>query len=145
GIDDLAADQGVTAEALALGPQLERVDILFELTAVAPQGQAHAVLARTRYQEGEVEAHDVVVLDDVGVALDDEAHQLGDELALGGAVEDARAAVVVAHGDHEDRTALGREIGRLQVDLHAAHVVVGKVLEVGAAAPDEVLLDLGAD
>src|ERR687886_824377 len=60
GIDDLTADQGITAEALALGPQLERVGILFKLTPVAPQGPAYAVLARARYQEGEVEAHDVV-------------------------------------------------------------------------------------
>ena len=145
GIDDLAAGQGVTAEALALGPQLERVGIFFDLTAGAAEGQAHAVPARTRRQEGEVEAHDVVVLDDVGVALDDDAHQLGDELALGSAVEEALEAVIVAQGGHKDRAALGREIGRLQVDLHAAHVVVGKALEVGAAAPDEVLLDLGAD
>jgi hypothetical protein len=100
-------------------------------------------------EEGEVEAVEVVVLDDVGVGGADQGDELAEELGLVGVgvaagFEGGGQTSVVAHGDEEDAAVGGVEAGGLEVELEAVEVVEGEVAEVVAPGGDEVLL-LGSE
>ena len=107
-------------------------------------GEGHAEAAGAGVEEGEVEAVEVVVLDDVGVGGLNARDEAADEVGFGGRVvaggfEDFGCAGGVADGDEEDAVAVGIEAGGFEVELEAAEVVEGEVAKVVAAGGDEVL------
>ncbi len=109
-----------------------------------PEGERHAERRRPCGEEGQVEAEEVVVLDDVGIARADEGAEIGDEGGLvgdGGGLQEHLQATAVAHRHEEDAPLRGRERGRLQVDLQPVQIVVGQAAEVEAASRHQVLLD----
>jgi hypothetical protein len=78
------------------------------------EGERDVERARAPVEEREVEAVQVVVLDDVGIRVAHPRHQAPDEVRLGGRVvarrlEHLGAAAVVAHRHHEDAVAPGVE------------------------------------
>jgi hypothetical protein len=111
----------------------------------APQRERHAQPARPLREEGEVEAVQVVVLDDVRVRRGYDLHQPPDQPRL------ARVAVALrlqqidlaarpAHGDEEDAIAAGIEPGRLQVELEPPELVKDEAAKVRPPRRYQVLL-----
>ena len=111
----------------------------------AAERKRHAEAAGAAVEEGQVEAVEVVVLDDVGIGGLDAGDEAADQVGFGGIAvaagfEDFGRAGRVADGDEEDAVAVGIEAGGLEVELQAVQMVEGEVAEVVAAGGDEVLL-----
>ena len=113
--------------------------------ADAAERERHPERAGAGLEERQVEAVQVVVLDDVGIRGADARDQARDEVGLGGRVvaarlEDVDRAGVIAHGGDEDAIARRVEAGGLEIELQAVHGVEREAAEVRPSRDDEVLL-----
>src|ERR687891_696886 len=78
-----------------------------QLAAVAPPGQTHAVAPGPRLQVLEVEPEDVVPLDDVGIALEDQPRGLLEQCALVEAVTAHHVTEARRVGERDGDDAIG--------------------------------------
>src|SRR5207237_1304036 len=95
-------------------------------------------------EEGEIEAEEVVVLEDVGIALPDQRAELLDQAALLGGLAGLAGegeAPAVAHRGKEDPLLVGIEPRRLEIDLHPVEIVVVEAAEIHPPGGHQVLLD----
>ena len=112
----------------------------------AAERERHAERARAAVEKRQIEAVQVVVLDDVGIGRLRRARRAGGSdpprrrRPSPCASSISVAPVGIAHGDHEDAIARGVEPGRLEIELQAAQLVEGEIAKVRAPGRDEVLL-----
>jgi len=111
----------------------------------AAKGERDAEELGAASKKGEVEAVEVVILDDVRVGGGDAGDKVADEggfagVAGSGSFEGGGLAGGVAEGSEEDAVAFRVEAGGFEIELEAVEMVEGEVVEVGAAGGDEVLL-----
>ena len=87
-----------------------------ESGAVAAPGERHPVTTRARLEVLEVEAEDVVTLEDVRVALGDQTSARPEQLRLVHlrAGQDRAPAGGVGQGDGDDAVGLARSVGKLE-------------------------------
>jgi len=112
--------------------------------ARAAQRQRHPQRRRPRLEERQVEAHQVVVLDHVGVARPDGVAEVRDQAALVarvGRLDRRRQAAAVAQRDEEDPTLRRIERRGLEIELEPVQVAVGQAPEVDPPGLHQVLLD----
>ena len=119
--------------------------------AVAPPGQRHPVTPGPRLEILEVEAEDVVPLEDVGISLRDEPGARPQQLGLVhlGARQHRAPARRIRQGDRDDPVALPRGIGELEarrrqhldVQRQPPEVAEGHAAERGAGGAEEILVD----
>src|SRR4051812_2165304 len=100
---------------------------------------------RAAVEKGEIEAVQVVILDDVRIGRLHHLRKTPNELGLRGGrvvarLEHLRRARRFAHGDHEDAVASRIESCGLEIELHAAQRSEWQISEVRASRRDEVLL-----
>ena len=132
GIDQLSAGHD-EANAAAAGPLAEPGG------TDASEREGDAEEAGAMVEEGEVEALQVVIFDDVGVGGLDFRDEPADQIGFVGAFEELGVAVGVSDGDEEDAAIFRREAGSFEVELEAPEMVEGELAEVGASGGDEVL------
>ena len=101
---------------------------------------------RPPQQKRQVKSADIVVLDDVRVALGDDSQQVTNHARFfrsGRGFQHRLKATVVPHGNHENPPFLRRQAGGFQVELQAYRVVELHPAERGAPRLAEVLLYRG--
>jgi hypothetical protein len=147
GVDQLASRRDVTdapSRILLVGDPAAR-RTLPQAPPDASERQRHAEAPGTPRQERQVEAMEVVVLDDVGIRGRDPAHEGADQPRFGGVavalrLEDVDHPGWIAHRDHEDAIGSRVQTGGLEVELQAVKSLERKVAEVRAPGRDQVLL-----
>ena len=110
-----------------------------------PERERYPESARAYVEKGEVEAVQVVILDDVRIYLRDPCHETGDEVGFRCVVvasnfDDLGCTCRVAHRDHENAMLLGVEPGGLEIELHAVELIEGEIAKVRSPRCHQVLL-----
>ena len=151
GVHDVAARDFVAPVAEGPLGDLQARDPAGEWAPVAPPGERDPVEPRAGLQVLEVEAKDVVALDDVRIALADEPRALGQQRRLVEAVpaHDVAKARRVGERDRDDAVARPRGAGELvalarqhlDVEGEAPQLVEAEAAERGPAGPQQVLVD----
>ena len=105
-----------------------------------PQHQAHPQRPPASLEERQIEAAEVVVLQDVRVAGLHDAHEVAQHLRFI-TLEQRFKAARVAHRDHEDAPArIGIQARRLEVKLQARQIRVLETVKVSSPSLHQVLL-----
>src|SRR5208337_3223753 len=115
-VDDVAAGDVVAAVGDRTFGNLHARRARTQLAAVAPQLQRHSMAARASLEVFKIEAKQIVTLDDVGIALLDDAHHLLEHRTLVylGALEQALETGRIGERDRDDAVALARRRRKLK-------------------------------
>jgi hypothetical protein len=113
--------------------------------ADAAQRERDAETTGAAFEERQVEAVQVVILDHVGIGGGDARDEPANQIGFGGVAgavrfEQLRCPIGKAHGDEKDPIAPGVEAGGLEIELKAAEAIEWQIAKVGAAGRDEILL-----
>ena len=95
-------------------------------------------------QKRQIEPKQVVILNNIGVALADQRTQIGDQRCFvggGGRFKNGRQPLCIAHGDQENTPALGTQRGRFKIELEAVEIGICEVAKVDPAGRHQVLLN----
>ncbi len=145
GVDELAArrHEPDAAPIHARGHASPRGALAQPRRTDAAERERHAQPPRAPFEKRQIEAVQVVVLDDVRIDRlhpRDEPRNQRSFVTRVRRLEHFRGAGVVAQRHHEDPIAPGVEAGRLEIDLHAMQPVERQTAKVGPAGCDQVLL-----
>jgi hypothetical protein len=150
GVHDVAAFHPVAAIADGALGDLHAGGVAGEGRAVASPAERDPEAAGPRLHVLQVEAEDVVPLEHVGIALDDEAAALPQQVRLRHlrAREHGLEARGVGHGNGDDAIRLSRCVGELEargrghldIDGHAAQLAEGHAQERRAAGAEKELV-----
>ena len=128
GINQLATSHAETLTVPTMRPCRSRLVIRLQTfgRALSSEQQRDLEYAGAVFQVGQIESHQIVVLDRIRVTLANKRTERGNQgrlLCRGSGFQHLFKAPVIANGDEEDAASCRIEGGRFEIELQAMQVV----------------------